>query len=132
MADYWHRILWDQLGASIDMLENAIAACPDPLWSDPSREPEYPTHDVVGFWHAVYHTLFFLDLQLSRGVVEGFVPPPPFDLRELDAQGLLPQRPYAKDEVRSYLPHCREKGRATLEALTAKVCGSRANTDPWN
>lgn len=120
MADYWSRILWDQLGASIDMLENAIAACPEELWSDPSRKPEYPTHDVVGFWHVVYHTLFFLDLQLSSGVVEGFVPPAPFDLRELDPEGLLPEQPYTKDEVLSYLRHCRDKGRAALEALTGE------------
>lgn len=118
MADYWNRILWDQLGASIDMLENAIAACPDQLWSDPAQKPEYRTHEIVGFWHVVYHTVFFLDLQLSLGVVEGFAPPAPFDLSELDPEGLLPERPYTKDEVRFYLHHCREKGRATFDAFT--------------
>jgi hypothetical protein len=24
--------LWQQFGASIDMLDNALLACPDPLW----------------------------------------------------------------------------------------------------
>ena len=45
----WNQILWAQLGASIDMLENAIEACPDGLWSDPSRRPEWNSTGIVGF-----------------------------------------------------------------------------------
>ena len=37
----WNAILWGQLGAAIDMLGNAITACPDEHWSDPSRRPEW-------------------------------------------------------------------------------------------
>ena len=113
----WNQILWAQLGASIDMLENAIEACPDGLWSDPSRRPEWNSTGIVGFWYLVYHTLFFLDLQLSDSA-EGFMPPAPFDLRELDPAGLLPDRPYTKDELISYLRHCREKCRSILAILT--------------
>ncbi len=58
-----------------------------------------------------------LDLQLS-GTVEGFAPPAPFDLRELDPAGLLPERPYTKDELRTYLQHCRKKCRETMVDLT--------------
>jgi len=50
----WKNIIWRQFGASIDMLENALLACPDELWGDRSQRPE--------FWYVVYHTLFFLDL----------------------------------------------------------------------
>jgi len=39
MNTTWNKIFWRQFGASIDMLENAIVACPDDLWSDPSRQP---------------------------------------------------------------------------------------------
>lgn len=116
METAWNRILWNQLGAAIDMLDNAIEACPDDLWSDPSKRPAWNPEGVVGFWYLPYHTLFFLDLQLS-GELEGFAPPAPFDLRELSEDG-LPDRPYTKDEVRMYVKHCREKGRAVLADLT--------------
>jgi DinB superfamily len=105
----WKEAIWRQFGAAIDMLENALLACPDELWSDRSRRPE--------FWYVVYHTLFFLDLYLS-GSVEGFIPPAPFTLDELDPAGVLPDRPYTKEELHTYLEHGREKCRATIEALT--------------
>ena len=47
-------------------------------------------------------TLFFLDLQLC-GSAETFAPPPPFDLLELDPEGLLPERPYTKQAFGIYL-----------------------------
>jgi hypothetical protein len=106
---FWKTILWQQFGAAIDMLENALLACPDELWSDRSRRPE--------FWYVVYHTLFYLDLYLS-GSVEGFTPPAPFTLEDLDPAGLLPERPYTKSELHAYLEHGREKCRTTIEALT--------------
>lgn len=109
MDAIWREVIWRQFGAAIDMLENALLACPDELWSDRSRWPE--------FWYVVYHTLFFLDLYLS-GSVEGFVPPEPFTLDELDPAGVLPERPYTKDELHTYLEHGREKCRATIEAFT--------------
>ena len=28
----WRELLWGQLGGAIDMLENAILACPDQVW----------------------------------------------------------------------------------------------------
>jgi hypothetical protein len=31
MDDFWKTLLWQQLGAAIDMLENAMHACPDDL-----------------------------------------------------------------------------------------------------
>lgn len=114
----WNAILWGQFGAAIDMLENAMAACPNERWSDPSQRPQWASRNVVGFWYLVYHTLFFLDLALSHGVVEGFTPPAPFDPRELDPEGLLPERAYTKEELHSYLRHCREKARAAMESLT--------------
>ena len=105
----WRTILWQQFGAAIEMLENGLRACPEHLWSDPAERPE--------FWYLVYHTLFFLDLYLT-GSVEGFSPPVPFTLDELDPAGLYPERPYTKEELQTYLEHGREKCRATVEALT--------------
>ena len=65
VSTIWKTIIWRQFGAAIDMLENAIRACPDELWSDPSKRPAWVSRDVVGFWYLAYHTLFFLDLYLA-------------------------------------------------------------------
>lgn len=105
----WKNILWGQFGAAIDMLENALLACPDDLWGDRSRQPEY--------WYLTYHTLFFLDLYFSKSV-EGFAPPPPFTLDELDPAGVIPEYPYDKDTLRHYLVHGRDKCRTTIHSLT--------------
>lgn len=91
------------------MLENAVLACPDDLWSDRSRQPEY--------WYVVFHTLFWLDYYLSESP-ESFAPPPPFTLDELDPAGILPERPYDKGELLRYLVHGRSRCRATIEGLT--------------
>jgi hypothetical protein len=109
MDTTWKSVTWHQFGAAIDMLENALLACPDALWSDRARKPE--------FWYVVFHTTFFLDLYLSDSDV-GFAAPDPFTLDELDPAGLLPERVYTKQELRTYLAHGRKKCRQTIEALT--------------
>ena len=111
----WRQALWRQFGAAIDMLENALRACPDELWSARLRGGERP--ELSEFWYVGYHTLFWLDLYLS-GSIEGFAPPAPFTLDELDQAGLVPERPYTKDELLSYLNHGRRKCRASIEGLT--------------
>jgi hypothetical protein len=116
----WRTILWQQFGAAIDMLGNAMAACPDELWGDRSRKPE--------FWYVAYHALFYLDLYLSDSM-EGFVPPPPFTLSERDPAGALPERPYTKDELQAYLEHGRGKCRATIRALTDAKARRRCGFD---
>lgn len=123
---FWKTILWEQLGATIDMLENAMWACPDELWSNPSKRPEWISGNVAGFWCVVYHTLFFIDFYLSDSA-ERFTPPAPFTLDELDPAGLLPERPYTKDELQTYLNHCRGKSRAAIEALTEENAQEHRN-----
>jgi hypothetical protein len=118
-------VLWLQFGAAIDMLKNAIDACPDEVWSDPSKKPEWPSNDVVGYWYLVYHTLFFLDFDLSDAPEEEFRPPAPFNLDELDPAGLLPERPYTKEELLAYLEHGRRKCRAAIEALDEREAFER-------
>ena len=109
-------IIWKQFGASIDMLENAIRACPEALWSDRSQRPE--------FWYVAFHTLFYLDLYLSESDA-GFAPPAPFTLDEMDERGLLPERVYTKQELQNYLEHGREKCRGTIASMTDEKANRR-------
>ena len=109
-------MIWQQFGASIEMIENAVHACPGHLWSDRSQRPE--------FWYLTFHTLFWLDLYLTRPD-ETFAPPAPFNLDELDPAGILPEQPYTKDEMQMYLEHGRNKCRATIEALTDEQARQR-------
>lgn len=55
----WSEVMERQLGGALKMLENAIVACPDSVWSDARRAP------AQQFWYLAYHTLFFLD-SISR------------------------------------------------------------------
>ena len=116
MDDVWRQVVWRQFGAALEMLGNAVRACPEGLWGDRGRRPE--------FWHVVYHTLFYLDLYLS-GSAEGFAPPAPFTLDELDPAGVMPERVYTKGELLDYLGHCRAKCRATVGALTDEAARER-------
>jgi hypothetical protein len=122
MHTTWRNSVWLQFGAAIDMLENAVLACPDEVWRaslwNPGSQPPVSSQ----FWYIVYHTLFWLDLYLS-GSLEGFTPPAPFTLDELDPAGLYPERPYTRDELQAYLTHGRKKCRAMIEALTDEKAG---------
>ncbi len=113
--------IWQQFGAAIDMLDDAINLCPDHLWTavlwkDPDAE-EYGQ-----FWFVAYHTLFWLDLYLT-GYSDGFAPPAPF------MRGKLPEKPYTKDQIRAYLDQCRSKCQATIEALTDERARQRCTFD---
>ncbi|MBZ0299101.1 MAG: DinB family protein [Anaerolineae bacterium] len=92
------------------MLDAAISACPERLWSaalwEDSEDPRYGQ-----FWSVAYHTLFWLDLYL-HGSFEGFAPPAPFLSRG------LPEKPYTKEEIRTYLSQCRRKCQSLIERLT--------------
>jgi hypothetical protein len=84
---------------------------------------------LADFWYLAFHTLFWLDLYLS-GAVEGFAPPAPFNLDELDPAGLLPERVYSRAELLDYLEHCRRKSRAILNDLTNEQA-QRMCKFPW-
>jgi hypothetical protein len=103
-------IIWQQFGAAIDMLDDAINFCPDHLWTAALlKDPDNAEYGQ--FWFVAYHTLFWLDLYLT-GHSEGFLPPAPF------VRGKLPEKPYTKDQILTYLAHCRRKCQSTIEALT--------------
>ncbi len=109
MSAEWKGIIWSQFGAAIDMLDRALQAIPDDHLVDQTQSPE--------LWYVAYHTLFWLDLYLS-GSVEGFAPPEPFGLEELDPAGVMPATPIDKRALSTYLRQCRRKCRSTLQSLT--------------
>jgi hypothetical protein len=114
---FWSVAIWQQFGAAIDMLDDAARACPDKLWSARMWNDASTQAGFSEFWYVLFHTLFYLDLYLS-GKEEGFTPPAPFTLDELDPAGRLPERVYTKVELSSYLAHGRRKCQATIESLT--------------
>jgi DinB superfamily len=103
------EVLWRQFGATIESLDRAIVACPDELWADEDRNPQY--------WYLVYHTLFWLDCYLCEPGDE-FTPPAPFTLCEMDPAGVLPDHVYTKAEMQKYLEFGRAKVRTLLQGLS--------------
>lgn len=117
MDQQWQGMLWKQFGATMDMLGNALNDCPETLWKAPMWNDSQMPSGFSEFWYVAFHTLFWLDLYLS-GMVEGFSPPSPFTLGELDPRGLLPDRVYSREELLQYLDHSRHKCREIIEQLT--------------
>lgn len=117
-------LLWNQLGAAIDMLANAMEMCPDQLWSHPENwnagATELKTLDTYKpeFWYNAYHVLFWTDYFLSNTAEEDFQPPAPFGKEEFDDRGLIPPRVYTKTELLDYLNHCRNRCRAFINSLS--------------
>jgi len=119
METAFRSALWRQFGAAIDMLENALVACPDTLWQEhlwiDSEGPHYGT-----VWDITSHTLYWLDLYLTGGTVEAFTPPAPFKKRSDD---VTPTQPYTRDELHTYLKQLRQKCQATITALSDEQVG---------
>jgi hypothetical protein len=129
MDGYWKEVLRRQFGAAIDMLENAIRACPDDLWSDQTKRPEWTSNDIVGVWYLAYHTLFYLDFYLSDSM-EDFGPPVPFNRDVFDPAGLLPEKAYSKEVLLGYLDHGRRKCNAAIEGLTDEKARQQSRPRP--
>ncbi len=123
-------IVWKQFGAAIDMLDNALLACPNTLWRQPVwRDPSVPS-ERTAFWYVAYHALFWLDLYLF-GSEEGFSPPEPFAMTEMDdSADSLPSQPYSQEELRAYLASLRQKCRSATETMTDEQA-RRAVNFPW-
>jgi hypothetical protein len=97
-----------QFGAALDMLGNAIEACPEHVWADSSREPY--------FWYIAHHLLFWTDAYMSEGI-ESYRPPAPFGLEERDPAGVLPPRVTTREEALAWLQQVRAAAEARIGAL---------------
>jgi hypothetical protein len=122
-----HEMLWRQFAAAIDMFGSALRDCPDELWEKklwPDQPDQWVAAGFSTFWYLGYHTLFWLDLYLT-GAEEGFAPPAPFDLVEMEAGEVLP-RVYTRVELLGYLEICRRRCQKTIGAMTheqaTRVC----------
>jgi hypothetical protein len=127
METTWNTIVWRQFGAAIDMLENALNACPDQLWQERLYDERSAQPGFAEFWYVAYHALFWLDFYLSDSA-EGFTPPAPFTLSEFDPD-LLPERVYTKAELQTYLEHGRNKCRTTLDTVADLLAPQRCRPD---
>jgi hypothetical protein len=134
MDSVWRTSLWTQFGAAIDMLDNAVMACPDSLWQErlwPDPPPaEFPPR-FAEFWYVAYHALVWLDLYLSGVPEEEFAPPAPFAQGVLDSAEAVPARPYTREELRAYLASLRQECHSTLVALTDEQA-RRPVEYPWS
>ena len=133
METAFRAALWRQFGAAIDMLENALVACPaalwrERLWSGP-QPPGFPPQ-FAEFWYVTFHALAWLDLYLSGVPEEDFAPPAPFAQGVLDSQEALPQRPYSKEELHAYLAATRRTCHTHFLALTGERA-RQAVSYPW-
>ena len=115
------EMLWRQFAAAIDTLGNALRDCPDELWEKqlwPDEPNQWVAKGFSKFWYQGYHALFWLDLYLT-GAEEGFAPPAPFDLVEMQANETLP-RTYSREELLDYLATCRQRCQETIFALSSE------------
>ena len=134
MDALWKTALWQQFGAAIDMLENALMACPSTLWQErlwpDSGSTAFPPQ-FAEFWYVTFHTLVWLDLYLAGVPEEEFAPPAPFAQGELDSLEAQPERPYTKEELHAYLTSTRQKCHTQLFALTDEQA-RRPVEYPWS
>ena len=117
MITQMKKIIWQQFGAAIDMLENALTACPEEVWGSRVGSSE--------FWYIAFHALFYLDLYLSESD-QGFSPPEPFTPDELDERCLLPDRVYVRQELLTSLAHSRAKCQKTITDMTEEQANKRS------
>jgi hypothetical protein len=112
-------MLWRQFGAAIDSFGNALHDCPEELWEKQlwqDQPDQWVAKGFSAFWYLCYHTLFWLDLYLT-GAEDGFAPPAPFDLVEMEADEVLP-RIYTRQELLGYLEICRRRCQATVFSMS--------------
>lgn len=103
--------VWQQWGAAIDMLHDAISTCPDDFFTTNKR-----------FYYLAYHTVILLDYYLTIPPVS-FTPVLPFTIlppgqRPLESVGdMIPDRIYSKAELLNYIRLTRLKCKKLIDGL---------------
>jgi len=105
-------IVWNQFGASIDMLINVVSNCPNNFFEQNPR-----------FYYIAFHSTIFLDYYLTIPPSD-FLPLLSFTQKEKNDRpkeaidDLIPDKVYSKQEVVEYLNKSREKCRQLIDSLT--------------
>ena len=111
--------LWSQLGASIDMLINAISGCPDDYLKTHKR-----------FFYIAFHSAVFLDYYLTFPPSD-FEPTLAFSQRPeaerpIESIGdLIPDQFYTKQELIEYLQQSRIKCKKIIKDLNVETINER-------
>lgn len=110
------RVIQSQYFAALEMLKQAVDACPEDLWNAPE--------DRNKSWHIAYHALFYTHLYL-QGAEKDFKPweyhrdeyqfmgPMPWPPHDLPRIG----EPYTREDVLAYLAFVREQVQECLPTL---------------
>jgi hypothetical protein len=124
MADTFKQCLWQNFGAAIEMLKNAIVACPDELWYSEKK-----------FFYLSYHTVIFLDYYLTLPARD-FRPALPYsivpenELPEGSVDDVIPDKYYSKEEMLTWLLAIRAKCKALItQATEDRLAGSWIEED---
>jgi len=119
MNDLLKEAIFNQFGASIDMLINAISNCPDRYFLSQKR-----------FYYIAYHSTIFLDYYLTLPPSD-FTPILPFsqmDEAEKPSEAigdLIPKKIYTKHELIEYIKLSRAKLNGIIDSLTADKLSER-------
>jgi hypothetical protein len=99
-----------QYYAALEMLKQAIEACPETLWDTPGYESPY--------WHIAYHVLFYAHLYLQP-TEQDFVPweKQQDGYRSLSSDDEREGEPFSKEDLLAYLQLCREQVEEQVTAL---------------
>lgn len=111
--------LWNQFGATIDMLANCIHSVPDTYYANHKRA-----------YYLTYHTIIFLDYYSSFPPAS-FSPLLPFsqlpeEKRPADSIGdMIPDAIYSKEELLQYIDRIRLKCRQLIFSISEEKLQSR-------
>ncbi len=113
------EILWNQLGASIDMLTNAIINCPDDYFATHKR-----------FYYIAFHSTIFLDYYTTFPPSNfapklSFSQKEPKDIPNEAIDDLIPDKIYSKQEIVANLKQSREKCQQLVAELTDEKLNER-------
>jgi hypothetical protein len=106
------EIVWNQFGASIDMLINVVSNCPDNYFEQNPR-----------FYFIAFHSTIFLDYYLTIPPSDfspqlSFTQKEPEDRPKEAIDDLMPDKVYSKREIVDYLGQSREKCKQLIFGLT--------------
>ncbi|MBV7529417.1 DinB family protein [Chitinophaga sp. sic0106] len=110
MTPQLRKSLWNQFGASIDMLTNAISSYPENLWYEQKK-----------FFYISYHVAVFLDYYITIPAAT-LSSPLPFTLSDdIPADGIddiVPDKIYSKEEILAYIASSRKKSQELILNMT--------------